>query len=293
MKPFDPDELLSRIRAVWADRQLPLSERGRDQVGEIRIDASRREVWRGSRLIDLTAMEFDILDLLVRSPGRIVARHEITETLFERKATPSDRSLDVHISRLRKKLESGHTLIRTIRGVGYVFTSAESRSKSLYFGILLAMAGTLSLSLVALFISRQIERNTVYTDLRSTDELQLERPGWPWTKAARPLSSLFATREQGFWWFSLSTERGWSGCRFRRRPVQPGPWRRSGPGPAAPRRRTRDQSQSHGWRLLVHRRRTLTVAPLVILPLLPPGDRRDGYSLLGPPPSGWCRRSAI
>jgi DNA-binding response OmpR family regulator len=126
VKPFDPDELLSRIRAVL--RRLASSHRLNDVVtrfAEIRIDVNRREVWRGNHLVDLTAMEFDIFDLLARSAGRIVSREEISEALFERKATPSDRSLDVHISRLRKKLESGHTLIRTIRGVGYVFTSAE------------------------------------------------------------------------------------------------------------------------------------------------------------------------
>ena len=123
VKPFDPDELLSRIRAVL--RRIASSHRLNDAAttfGEIRIDVNRREVWKGKRLVDLTAMEFDIFDLLARSAGRIVSRDEITEGLFERKPTPSDRSLDVHISRLRKKLESGHTLIRTIRGVGYVFT---------------------------------------------------------------------------------------------------------------------------------------------------------------------------
>jgi two-component system response regulator CpxR len=126
VKPFDPDELLSRIRAVL--RRIAGSHHLNDAVtrfGEIRIDVHKREVWKGKRLVDLTAMEFDIFDLLARSAGRIVSRDEITEGLFEREATPSDRSLDVHISRLRKKLESGHTLIRTIRGVGYVFTSTE------------------------------------------------------------------------------------------------------------------------------------------------------------------------
>lgn len=126
VKPFDPDELLSRIRAVL--RRITGSQHLNDIVtrfGEIRIDGKKREVWKGKRLVDLTAMEFDIFDLLARSAGRIVSRDEITEGLFERKATSSDRSLDVHISRLRKKLESGHTLIRTIRGVGYVFTSTE------------------------------------------------------------------------------------------------------------------------------------------------------------------------
>jgi DNA-binding response OmpR family regulator len=126
VKPFDPDELLSRIRAVL--RRIAGSHRlnhATTTFGKIRIDVNRREVWKGKRLVDLTAMEFDIFDLLARSAGRIVSRDEITEALFERQATPSDRSLDVHISRLRKKLESGHTLIRTIRGVGYVFTSTE------------------------------------------------------------------------------------------------------------------------------------------------------------------------
>ena len=126
VKPFDPDELLSRIRAVL--RRIAGSQHLNDAVarfGEIRIDGNKREVWKGKRLVDLTAMEFDIFDLLARSAGRIVSRDEITEGLFERKATSADRSLDVHISRLRKKLESGQTLIRTIRGVGYVFTSTE------------------------------------------------------------------------------------------------------------------------------------------------------------------------
>jgi DNA-binding response OmpR family regulator len=125
-KPFDPDELLSRIRAVL--RRISGSHHLNAAVtrfGEIRIDGNRREVWKGNRLVDLTAMEFDIFDLLARSAGRIVSRDDITEALLERKATPSDRSLDVHISRLRKKLESGHTLIRTIRGIGYVFTSTD------------------------------------------------------------------------------------------------------------------------------------------------------------------------
>jgi DNA-binding response OmpR family regulator len=72
--------------------------------------------------IELTSVEFDILELLARSVGRIVSRDEITMLIFGRESTPYDRFLDVHISHLRKKLECGKTLIRAVRGVGYIFT---------------------------------------------------------------------------------------------------------------------------------------------------------------------------
>lgn len=124
-KPFDPDELLARIRAVlrrtdtakWKDSAMLT-------VGKIRVNATTREASIAGAALDLTAVEFDLLEMLMRSAGRIVSRDEITAALFERTATPYDRFLDVHISHLRKKLEGGHSLIRTIRGVGYVFTGA-------------------------------------------------------------------------------------------------------------------------------------------------------------------------
>jgi two-component system response regulator CpxR len=91
--------------------------------GDIQVNAGTREVWSIGQLLDLTSLEFDILDLLIRSAGRIVSRDEIMAALFEREATPYDRSLDVHISHLRKKLEHGRSLIRTVRGVGYIFVA--------------------------------------------------------------------------------------------------------------------------------------------------------------------------
>jgi DNA-binding response OmpR family regulator len=123
-KPFDPDELLARIRAVL--RRAGRLEFGDDSIktfGDIRVNVQTREVWTGGRIIDLTALEFDILELLIRSAGRIVSRDEITASLMEREATPYDRALDVHISHLRLKLGRGNTMIRTVRGVGYVFTA--------------------------------------------------------------------------------------------------------------------------------------------------------------------------
>jgi two-component system response regulator CpxR len=124
-KPFDPDELLARIRAVlrradaanWKDGTVIT-------IGEIQINPTTREVWVAGSPAELTAVEFDLLEMLMRSAGRVVSRDEITVALFEREATPYDRFLDVHISHLRKKLEGGGSVIRAIRGVGYVFTGA-------------------------------------------------------------------------------------------------------------------------------------------------------------------------
>ena len=125
-KPFDPDELLARIRAVLrrTEARLPSAPEALS-IGAIRLNAATREVWSSGVLVDLTEMEFDLLEMLIRAAGRVVSRDEITAALFEREATPYDRFLDVHISHLRKKLEDGRRLIRTVRGVGYVFAGAN------------------------------------------------------------------------------------------------------------------------------------------------------------------------
>ncbi len=125
LKPFDPDELLARIRAVLRRTESANWKASKDvTIGDIRINVATRKVWIADSPADLTEMEFDLLEMLMRSAGRVVSRDELTLALFERVAAPYDRILDVHISRLRKKLESGRSLIRTIRGVGYVFARA-------------------------------------------------------------------------------------------------------------------------------------------------------------------------
>jgi DNA-binding response OmpR family regulator len=125
-KPFDPDELLARVRAVLRRSESAVQPATESiSVGSVRVDPATREAWSGGSLVDLTSTEFDLLEMLIRSAGRIVSRDEITAALFEREATPYDRFLDVHISHLRKKLDDGPRLIRTIRGVGYMFTGGS------------------------------------------------------------------------------------------------------------------------------------------------------------------------
>jgi len=122
-KPFDPDELLARIRAIL--RRTDTSDWKGSAVltiGDVQLNPGTREVWVTGSPVELTAIEFDLLEMLMRSQGRVVSRDEITLALFEREMTPYDRFLDVHISHLRKKLAGGRNLIRAVRGVGYVLT---------------------------------------------------------------------------------------------------------------------------------------------------------------------------
>ncbi len=119
-KPFNTRELVARIRAIL--RRLENRTAGdRFEVNGISIDPGSREVLRQGKPVEVTTFEFDILETLMRSAGRVVSRDELMEELYGRKATPFDRSVDMHISHLRKKLEGDNPLIKTVRGVGYQF----------------------------------------------------------------------------------------------------------------------------------------------------------------------------
>jgi len=124
-KPFGPEELLARIRAVLRRAGHTVSAKSPIvEAAGLRLNSQTREVWLDDGAVDLTSIEFDILDLLVRSAGRIVSRDELSAALYQRESTPYERSLDVHMSHLRKKLERrGPSLIRTVRGIGYLFSS--------------------------------------------------------------------------------------------------------------------------------------------------------------------------
>ena len=122
-KPFNTRELVARIRAIM--RRLEQRQPGgKLEINGIAIDPGTREVFRDASPVEATTFEFDILETLMRSAGRVVSRDELMEELYGRKATPFDRSVDMHISHLRKKLEGDKPLIKTVRGVGYQFVSS-------------------------------------------------------------------------------------------------------------------------------------------------------------------------
>ena len=118
-KPFSPRELLARMRAVLR-RTQPNAVASRVSVGPLIIDTQRREVEvEGRGAIELTAIEFDLLVALSRRPGRVLARDSLLSEAGRGDVIVSERTVDVHISHLRKKLDVDG-LIKTVRGVGYV-----------------------------------------------------------------------------------------------------------------------------------------------------------------------------
>jgi DNA-binding response OmpR family regulator len=123
-KPFSPRELLARLRAVTRRGQPGLLSE-RLSAGGIVIDGGARIVTRDGRAIELTAVEFDILVALMRRAGRVVPRTALLAEAGRGDVAVGERTIDVHISRLRKQLGDdprAATRIQTIRGVGYMLT---------------------------------------------------------------------------------------------------------------------------------------------------------------------------
>jgi DNA-binding response OmpR family regulator len=117
-KPCTPRELVARLRAILR-RVQPAADAGPLQAGALTLwPEKRRAEWKGKAL-DLTSIEFNILEVLMRNAGRVVGKNEISEQALGRPLARFDRSIDVHLSAIRQKLGDGSTLIRTVRGMGY------------------------------------------------------------------------------------------------------------------------------------------------------------------------------
>jgi two-component system alkaline phosphatase synthesis response regulator PhoP len=126
-KPFSPKELVARVRAVL--RRLP-GERGPEEIktGTLSMNLAAHEAWFGGRPLNLTGVEFKLLEILAREPGRVHSRTSLIEEALGYDFEGFDRTIDVHILNLRRKLEPDPThpkYIKTVYGVGYKFVGGE------------------------------------------------------------------------------------------------------------------------------------------------------------------------
>lgn len=121
VKPFAVDELLARVRALLR-RHTSAVATSVLNIGDLTLDADRREVTRGSRSIDLTKTEFDLLHLLMEQQEIVLSRDYLYEHIWGFNFETNSKSLDVYIGYLRRKIEVGDEskLLHTVRGVGYV-----------------------------------------------------------------------------------------------------------------------------------------------------------------------------
>ena len=122
-KPFNPRELIARMRAILRRTARATAAIEPLIVGDIRLDPAAREVRLRDALLALTSVEFTLLEMLLQHAGRVVTREQLTETVLGHKLGPFDRVIDVHVSNVRKKLGSSHggERIKAVRGTGYLF----------------------------------------------------------------------------------------------------------------------------------------------------------------------------
>jgi two-component system response regulator CpxR len=134
-KPFNPRELAARIHAVLRRTNAAATKESPNLavvcLDDVRLDLRERVAHRKDRDLELTSAEFELLSLFVRSPGQVLTREELVKNALGRGLEPSDRSLDVHISNLRRKLGSFEDdteteRIRAIRNVGYVYVVSNT-----------------------------------------------------------------------------------------------------------------------------------------------------------------------
>lgn len=127
-KPFNPRELVARIRAVLRRMQpeaAPPSASENLIVDDVELSRTSRVVRCSGLVVELTSAEFDLLELLLASAGKVVTREDISQRALGKEFSPFDRSIDMHVSNLRKKLgdrNDGIERIKSVRGIGYIYT---------------------------------------------------------------------------------------------------------------------------------------------------------------------------
>ncbi len=134
-KPFNPRELVARIRAIQrrmvAEVQQPAAEKLPEvTIGDVVLNPANRSVRCAGKNIELTSVEFNLLEVLLARAGEVISREELVEKVLGRRLSAYDRSIDVHVSALRKKLGhyAGETeRIKTVRSVGYLYSLPEEQ----------------------------------------------------------------------------------------------------------------------------------------------------------------------
>ena len=127
-KPFSPRELAARVRAVLRRTAPNIPEHEQEEIrrGDMTVSLRKRTVYIGERQVSLTPTEFDVLTLLVREPERVFTRDQIIDRVFGYDFDGFDRTVDAHISNLRRKLRTNHegpSYVATVYGIGYGFNS--------------------------------------------------------------------------------------------------------------------------------------------------------------------------
>jgi two-component system, OmpR family, alkaline phosphatase synthesis response regulator PhoP len=125
-KPFSPKVLLARIKAVTRRVNKPMASTSNvREYGKLCLDLLKHKVTYAGQALLLTTIEFDILEFLSRTPGRVYSREQILDSVWKEGKFIIDRAVDVHVRGLRKKLGAGENFIETVRGVGYCFKDTE------------------------------------------------------------------------------------------------------------------------------------------------------------------------
>ncbi|ASD66115.1 response regulator [Pseudoalteromonas piscicida] len=127
-KPFNHRELLARVKAITrrVDHYKQHSQDDTFTIQQLRLDVASRSATVNGEVLSLTGTEYEVLHLLVRTAGEVVDKQTISRQVLGRPLVPYDRSIDMHVSNVRKKIAalSEHTYIKTIRGAGYIFLKA-------------------------------------------------------------------------------------------------------------------------------------------------------------------------
>ncbi|MDR1949019.1 MAG: response regulator transcription factor, partial [Spirochaetaceae bacterium] len=134
VKPYSPKVLAARIRAALRRIEEPsegIAEKTFWEQGKLRLDAERHEAWCGEGRMDLSATEFALLQHFLSHPGRVFSRNHIIAAIRGPDYPVTDRSVDVQILALRKKLGEAGDMIETIRGVGYRFRGGQGYENSI------------------------------------------------------------------------------------------------------------------------------------------------------------------